>query len=263
MPPRDEKSASNSGITDSAYWEEHWQSHVSSKRVHPWDGTWGKHGVFLQILKDHLGSLSGKRAVELGGGNSKRLLSMSLYGGCRATAVDFAKSGLDATESLFKLHGLQLDCVQADMFRFAPAQGFDVVTHWGVLEHFTHPEEVMRVSARLLSPGGKVIFSMPNMRSLGARLWKAYAPSNWEKHIYHSDAVVSEACENAGLKLTRAFCWNIPLIQIAPWDKPTPPLQVITMLNLAAYGIGRVLPIYRWGHPAISLERTFVAELRQ
>jgi len=63
---------------------------------------------------------------------------------------------------------------------------FDVVTFWHALEHFHNPSAVLVEVNRILKPGGHLLISLPNFRSLQARIMK----SDWyhldiPRHIFH------------------------------------------------------------------------------
>jgi SAM-dependent methyltransferase len=62
---------------------------------------------------------------------------------------------------------------------------FDVIVLWNVLEHFYSPvKELARVS-QLLKPNGLLVFSIPNLNSLNAKLF-GYHWSGWDlpRHLY-------------------------------------------------------------------------------
>jgi SAM-dependent methyltransferase len=67
-----------------------------------------------------------------------------------------------------------------------PADWFDTVIIWHVLEHVAHPREMLLEAARILKPGGRVIVAVPNYSSLQAR----WAGSAWfhldlPRHLHH------------------------------------------------------------------------------
>ena len=64
-------------------------------------------------------------------------------------------------------------------FRFPPG-GFDVVTLFEVLEHLPGPDDVLRLAARYLRPGGLLYLTTPNSRSLNRWAlhlrWSVFSP---------------------------------------------------------------------------------------
>lgn len=66
-----------------------------------------------------------------------------------------------------------------------PGNSFDVITMWNVLEHLPHPIRDLRRAYDLLTEGGWLVFSVPNMESLEAALFGRYW-LGWElpRHLY-------------------------------------------------------------------------------
>lgn len=52
-----------------------------------------------------------------------------------------------------------------DVFNYKPDQTFDVVSSFGLIEHFTNWEELFLRHIHLLSPGGYLVVTTPNFRS--------------------------------------------------------------------------------------------------
>jgi 2-polyprenyl-3-methyl-5-hydroxy-6-metoxy-1,4-benzoquinol methylase len=59
-----------------------------------------------------------------------------------------------------------------------PAGGFDCVVFNDVLEHLVDPYAVLRAAARLLSPAGTIVCSIPNVRYF-TNLWNLVAHKQW------------------------------------------------------------------------------------
>jgi 2-polyprenyl-3-methyl-5-hydroxy-6-metoxy-1,4-benzoquinol methylase len=253
------KSESSGVLTDEPYWEEHWRTRTRRKVLSALHGLWGRRGNFLSLLETRLGSLYGKEVLEIGGGYSIRLLALAKFRGCDCTALDFSPAGLDATRQLFAFNGCKVNTIQADMFECTFTRAYDLVCHWGVLEHFKDPQAVLKVSASALSPGGSLVFSMPNLEARGAALWRQYAPINYSHHIFHSDSDLRTACESLGLELMPPVHWGVPLIRIAPWERGGAALHLLTAVQLATYALAAVLPLFGHGSRGYSTERLFFA----
>ncbi len=88
------------------------------------------------------------------------------------TVVATARANLDGF-----VHGLYPDAVLGDA-ALATRQ-FDCITFNDSLEHFVDPWDVLRQSKRLLSPGGTIVASIPNVRNY-AVLRKLAVNGQWE-----------------------------------------------------------------------------------
>lgn len=89
-----------------------------------------------------------------------------------------------------------------------PAEAFDVVTLWNVLEHLHDPIDDLRRIRRLLRPGGSIIFSLPNLESFEVKLfgerWFC-----WElpRHLYFFPrTVLVNILADLGFRLEESVC---------------------------------------------------------
>jgi 2-polyprenyl-3-methyl-5-hydroxy-6-metoxy-1,4-benzoquinol methylase len=62
--------------------------------------------------------------------------------------------------------------VPVEMYIKELTQKFDIATLWHVLEHFTHPTEVLSNIHRILKPEGIVLIRVPDFSSLSSQLLK-------------------------------------------------------------------------------------------
>jgi len=75
-----------------------------------------------------------------------------------------------------------------------PDAYFDVVTMWHVLEHVFDPAKLLTEIRRILKPGGRFMFEVPNFNSLSRHLFRTYwFPLDLPRHLYHFDARTLEA----------------------------------------------------------------------
>lgn len=133
--------------------------------------------------------------------------------------------------------------IQADMFEVAEDLGvYDIVTHWGLAEHFDDPLPVMQVSARLMDRDGLLVFTMPNMQAVGAGLWRFFAPKNHGAHVFHSDEAIVRAATAAGLIPVRTFHAGLPLLRMAPAERFKPLAFVIDAGHAGFLFLARLLP---------------------
>jgi SAM-dependent methyltransferase len=81
-------------------------------------------------------------------------------------------------------YGIQIR--QGDIFDQAlPAESFDVVTLWDVIEHTPDPGRVVRHAQALLKPGGTLVVNYPDRGSWIARLLGRRWPFLSSVHLYY------------------------------------------------------------------------------
>ena len=112
---------------------------------------------------DRLESLQGKRVLDVGCGGG--LLSEGMAArGAQVTGIDMGEAPL----SVAKLHlyetGLEVDYRQitAEQMASEHPASFDIVTCLEMLEHVPQPDSVISACARMVKPGGLVVFSTLN-----------------------------------------------------------------------------------------------------
>ncbi len=251
----------DNSVTNRSYWNSVWSGTPATSLLDPQHFYAGRNGLFVKLIRRHLGDLRGRSLIELGGGgNNTRLLALTKWLGADATVLDFSEEGLRAVGNLFDANECRARQINADLGSWVPKEEYDVVTHWGVLEHFVDPRPLLEKSALALKPGGSMLFSMPNMEAFASRLWARWSPDNWGVHVWHSEQGVLQCLAGVGLVDVRSFHFGIPFVKMAPWERRTPAQYPFDLLQKLASASARVLPVYhRWGHRKLSMERGFVA----
>ena len=122
--------------------------------------------------------------------------------------MDYSKGGIEASQRFFRAYGCDVELIHSDVFALTGSQ-FDVVTHWGVLEHQTDPLPLLAKCVELAREA--VIFTMPDLRGPSGWLWKKLDPGNYARHVYHSDQAVLSAFAKFNWKAT-AFSWGQPFL---------------------------------------------------
>jgi SAM-dependent methyltransferase len=248
-----------SEITSPEYWDSFW-SPVEYGAISTDDPQNGPRGYFLKAMDRHAGPLAGKTVLELGGGMSQRLVALAKYRQMQATAVDYAPETVKKSRKFFAMNGCNVELLCENFF--SPAldnRKFNLVTHWGVLEHQIDPMPLLQRSVGLCSPDGKIVFTMPQMRGPGAWLWKHFSPSTWEKHIYHSDEAVKDCFARLRWSCKPVF-WGAPLIHMMPSDIQGLAGHLLEKCqNFSSYYLAKAGMPYQYGLPFISENRGFIA----
>ena len=117
----------------------------------------------LDYIEDKVGTLAGKRIVDVGCGGG--LLSEGMANrGARVKGIDMGEAPLEVARLHLLESGLEVDYERIPVERLAaeaPAE-YDVVTCMEMLEHVPDPNSVVRACATLVKPDGHVFFSTIN-----------------------------------------------------------------------------------------------------
>jgi SAM-dependent methyltransferase len=97
------------------------------------------------------------RVLEAGCGSSSRV---DLPAGRRLVGIDISQRQLDNNTVLDEKH---LGDLQTYVF---PAEGFDLILCWDVIEHLPDPAKALERMAASLNPGGSLVLAFPNLWSL-------------------------------------------------------------------------------------------------
>jgi len=245
-------------LTNESYWDSWWKS-VPIELVGQRDPQHGQRGYFLKAIERHAGSLKGKSVLEIGGAFSQHLAAMARYRDVKAAIVDYSRDGIDASRRFFDAYGCEVESIHSDVFALSGRQ-FDLVTHWGVLEHQVDPLPLLAKCTELARE--TIIFTMPEMRGFSGWLWKKLSPQNYARHVYHDDNAVFSAFNKLNWK-ARAFSWGQPFFYMQTGNNRgflhTMLYDIQAVIDKAAY-LG--LP-YDRGMRYVSQHRGFVAKPTQ
>jgi len=103
--------------------------------------------------------------AEVGCAQSVYLPYFAKQFGFKVCGIDRSKMGCDRARTILEREGVKGEVHCADFFS-VPTQligRFDVVTSFGVVEHFQQTAEALRAMARLLKPGGRMFTNIPNL----------------------------------------------------------------------------------------------------
>jgi 2-polyprenyl-3-methyl-5-hydroxy-6-metoxy-1,4-benzoquinol methylase len=118
--------------------------------------------------------------------NCRRLLDVGCGAGAFGASLKQTRQievwGVELVSSVAAMATAKLDRVITGLFEpeiQLPSGGFDCIVFNDVLEHMIAPELALRYAKTLLTPGGAVLASIPNVRHLPV-LWQLGLKGRWE-----------------------------------------------------------------------------------
>ena len=121
------------------------------------------------VLPTFLRRQDGAKALEVGSAPGFNLIRLHDAFGFEPFGVEYSRSGVELNRKRFELEGITADNVIHADFLSAPFQEryksrFDVVVSFGFIEHFSDVEDVVSKHLNVLSPGGCLVVTIPNLR---------------------------------------------------------------------------------------------------
>lgn len=128
--------------------------------------------------------------------------SNGMFSAYLGMTANMAVNGLDFDSHYCTVHGIESDleaCTEANklidlayhydvnqklLSEMMELQGlkFDVIVFADVLEHLIHPEKVLEDAAKLLSPNGRILVSIPNIQYFRTRAKIAFGEMEYEDY---------------------------------------------------------------------------------
>lgn len=189
------------------YWDSIWEDLALTEIANPELG--GIKNVTIRIMSKHLeksvADLINKpiELLEVGCGNSVWLPYFAKKFGFNVTGLDYSELGCEHERRVLKAAGINGEVICSDFF--APPDEmigkYDVVTSFGVVEHFVPTEGCLEAFARFLKPKGRIITEIPNVQGINGLLMKTTNRPFYDKHVSLSSKTLAEAHEKAGFKI--------------------------------------------------------------
>jgi 2-polyprenyl-3-methyl-5-hydroxy-6-metoxy-1,4-benzoquinol methylase len=137
----------------------------------------------LNTKKNLIQKVSGLQTghlLDVGAGTAAFINTMQMAG-WRITGIEPDEA---TRKRAAELHAVVL--LQQNALFKLPAQHYDVVTMWHVLEHVQHLHEYIAQIKKILKPGGKLLIAVPNYTSKDAGIYKQHwAAYDVPRHLYH------------------------------------------------------------------------------
>lgn len=119
--------------------------------------------------------------------------------------TELSKEACLYAKKVYGLHIMQGDLLDLHL----KSNQFDVVTLNSTLEHLYEPFETIKKVSKLLKKGGLVVITVPNIDSLGVKIFKEkWLPLHPPKHLYHFNSnTLSKMLNKSGFKIEKVDHW--------------------------------------------------------
>lgn len=145
--------------------------------------------------------------VDIGCGSGERVTYARGRGCPRSVGVDRFSFGKAASRR-------DVDLINSEVLDFRPADRFDMVSMFHVLEHVEDPVGILRhLGAHVIAPGGLLVLQVPNYGAAERRLFgRRWFGLDAPRHLFQFDASTARAAvEAAGLEVVGTCAVNAPL----------------------------------------------------
>jgi len=190
-------------LTDRSFWKSFWES---------------KRDIIFYLKPDyHFGAILAKlikeknikTAIELGGFPGYYATFLKKYYQLDTTLFDyFIHEGI--IDQLLEKNGLKhgdVKIIEADLFEYKPAVLYDLVTSFGLIEHFNDTKAILETHLQFLKPGGVLFVTLPNFKAVNGWVQRKFDKANYDKHnIYCMDPeLLAECCRQLGLTEVESY----------------------------------------------------------
>lgn len=193
-------------LTDRSFWKSFWESRIGLIFSIKPDYVFGD--ILAKIIKEK----NAKTAIELGGFPGYYAIYLKKYQQMETTLLDyFIHEGL--VKQLLEKNGLKetdIKIIEADLFNYTPAEQYDMVLSFGLIEHFNDTKAIIKTHFAFLKPGGTLFITLPNFTGVNGWVQRKFDRENYDKHYIESmnPPLLADYCRQLGLKNVEAYYYG-------------------------------------------------------
>jgi 2-polyprenyl-3-methyl-5-hydroxy-6-metoxy-1,4-benzoquinol methylase len=200
-------------------------------------------GFFTDLFDRFLGKATDKASIiELGCGRSVWLPWFVKRFGLQVSGLDYSKTGCLQAAALLARDTLTGDIREGDIF--SPPEDmlgrFDVVTSFGLVEHFDDTAACVASCAAFAKPGGLIVSEIPNMFGLNGLIVRFINRRVFDMHVPMTVEMLSAAHTKAGLEVLDGHYLMSTNLNVS-FMKQTAPRFLQLLVNGSLYALTRMV----------------------
>ena len=185
----------------SQYWNNVWTDKII---IHEIDVLYYTHSLLHDLYKRFFKVDENINIVEIGCALSANLLYFNKYYKYKIHGFDYEKISALKTEEIYRRMGYKADIYHRDFFSKEEAKTYDVISSFGVFEHFKNLDTSIAYTKNYLNDNGMILTVIPNMNGIVGFLQKLLNRKVYDVHIPYTYEDVYKAHEKSGYETL--FC---------------------------------------------------------
>ncbi|GAA4904072.1 class I SAM-dependent methyltransferase [Mucilaginibacter defluvii] len=193
----------DNNLTDRSFWKSFWEA--KKGLIFPIKANY----VFGDILGKLIAEKQIKTAIELGGFPGYYATYLKKYQKLDTTLFDYYIHR-DIIKKLLEANGLSesdITIIEADLFNYTPEKQYDLVSSFGLIEHFNDTKAIIETHLQFLKPGGVLFITLPNFVGVNGWVQRKFDRDNYDKHNINSMnlQLLADSCRQLGLKEVECY----------------------------------------------------------
>ncbi|MEE4115172.1 MAG: class I SAM-dependent methyltransferase [Marinilabiliaceae bacterium] len=152
----------------------------------------------------------------------------------------------DKRASAYASSKFGLDILEMDDIMSMPAEKFDAVTLWHVLEHLYEPSVTLSMADRILKEDGALIIALPNNASFDARNYGAkWAAWDVPRHLWHfNQESFSRLVSGTGFEITTVRRMPFDVFYVSVLSEQNQGKRLAFIRGIISGSIGWILSLF-------------------
>lgn len=182
-----------------------------------WNNVWNKQNIISKIdincykkvmvhdlYKNYFKADESKSICEIGCAMSQNLLYFHDYFKYKINGFDYEEKSVIKTKSIYETMGYQSNIFHHDLFSTQVHSQYDIISSFGVFEHFTNLTDSIKYTNLYLKENGMILTVIPNMNGIVGLMQKYLNRKVYDIHIPYKKDEIKVAHEVNGYKTL--FC---------------------------------------------------------